>query len=73
MRALIQHPAGPGGGEGAVVEQLFRHSAGRIVATLARVLGPARLDEERGDAFGRGATCWGVRMLVELVTRLAGG
>jgi RNA polymerase sigma-70 factor (ECF subfamily) len=27
-----------------VVEQLFRHSAGRIVATLARVLGPARLD-----------------------------
>ena len=28
----------------AIVEQLFRHSAGRIVATLARVLGPARLD-----------------------------
>ena len=26
------------------MEQLFRHSAGRIVATLARVLGPARLD-----------------------------
>lgn len=45
---------GPPGGEGTgpatesgsrhVVEQLFRHSAGRIVATLARVLGPARLD-----------------------------
>lgn len=29
---------------GVVVEQLFRHSAGRIVATLARALGPARLD-----------------------------
>lgn len=27
-----------------VVEHLFRHSAGRITATLARVLGPARLD-----------------------------
>lgn len=31
-------------GSRVVVEQLFRHSAGRIVATLARVLGPARLD-----------------------------
>lgn len=27
-----------------MVERLFRHSAGRIVATLARALGPARLD-----------------------------
>jgi RNA polymerase sigma-70 factor, ECF subfamily len=32
------------GASRGVVEQLFRHSAGRIVATLARVLGPARLD-----------------------------
>jgi RNA polymerase sigma-70 factor, ECF subfamily len=49
VRALIpdtgRPPAtGTGGGEGAVVDQLFRRSAGRIVATLARVLGPARLD-----------------------------
>jgi hypothetical protein len=29
------------------------------------------LDEDRGDAFGRGATGYGVRMLVELATRLA--
>ena len=29
---------------GHVVEQLFRHSAGALVATLARALGPARLD-----------------------------
>ena len=29
---------------GQVVEQLFRHSAGRITATLVRVLGPAHLD-----------------------------
>ena len=29
---------------GRVVEQLFRHSAGRITATLVRVLGPAHLD-----------------------------
>ncbi|MGH3758681.1 RNA polymerase sigma factor [Actinophytocola sp.] len=37
--------AGPEAGRSRqLVEQLFRHSAGRIVATLARVLGPARLD-----------------------------
>ena len=29
---------------GRVVEQLFRHSAGQLTATLARALGPARLD-----------------------------
>jgi RNA polymerase sigma-70 factor (ECF subfamily) len=29
---------------GAVVEQLFRHSAGRITATLVRQVGPARLE-----------------------------
>jgi RNA polymerase sigma-70 factor (ECF subfamily) len=31
-------------GSNHVVEQLFRHTSGRIVATLARTLGPARLD-----------------------------
>jgi leucyl aminopeptidase len=35
------------------------------------MLGTALLDEDRGDAFGRGATGYGVRMLVELATRLA--
>jgi leucyl aminopeptidase len=35
------------------------------------MLGPALLDEDRGDAFGRGATGYGVRMLVELATRLS--
>jgi RNA polymerase sigma-70 factor (ECF subfamily) len=29
---------------GHLVEQLFRHSAGQLVATLARALGPARID-----------------------------
>jgi RNA polymerase sigma-70 factor, ECF subfamily len=37
-------PADAGERSSLVVEQLFRHSAGRIVATLARALGPARLD-----------------------------
>ena len=30
-----------------------------------------QLDEDRSDAFGRGATGYGVRMLVELAARLA--
>jgi leucyl aminopeptidase len=34
------------------------------------MLGTALLDEDRGDAFGRGATGYGVRMLVELAARL---
>ena len=37
------------------------------------MLGTALLDEDRGDAFGRGATGYGVRMLVELAARLAYG
>ncbi len=35
------------------------------------MLGTALLDEDRGDAFGRGATGYGVRMLVELAARLS--
>jgi leucyl aminopeptidase len=35
------------------------------------MLGPALLDEDRGDAFGRGASGYGVRMLTELVTRMS--
>lgn len=35
------------------------------------MIGPAFLDDDRGDAFGRGATGYGVRMLVELAERLA--
>jgi hypothetical protein len=34
------------------------------------MLGTAMLDEDRGDAFGRGATGYGVRMLVELAARM---
>jgi len=35
------------------------------------MLGTALLEEDRGDAFGRGATGYGVRMLVELAARLS--
>jgi leucyl aminopeptidase len=35
------------------------------------MLGPALLDDDRGDAFGAGASGYGVRMLVEVASRLA--
>ena len=35
------------------------------------MLGPALLDDDRGDAIGAGASGYGVRMLVELAGRLA--
>jgi hypothetical protein len=34
------------------------------------MLGPALLDDDRGDAIGKGASGYGVGMLVELVSRL---
>jgi leucyl aminopeptidase len=37
------------------------------------MLGPALVDDDRGDAFGPGASGYGVRMLVELATRLSQG
>ncbi|MEU6644986.1 sigma-70 family RNA polymerase sigma factor [Saccharomonospora sp. NPDC046836] len=44
-----------------VVEHLFRHSAGQIIATLASRLGPARLDlaeEALADAFEQALRTW---------------
>jgi leucyl aminopeptidase len=35
------------------------------------MIGPALFDDDRGDAIGRGASGYGVRMLVELARRLA--
>jgi leucyl aminopeptidase len=35
------------------------------------MLGPALLDDDRGDAIGAGASGYGVRMLIELASRLA--
>jgi hypothetical protein len=36
------------------------------------MLGPALLDDDRGDAVGAGASGYGVRLLVEVASRLAG-
>jgi leucyl aminopeptidase len=35
------------------------------------MLGPALVDEDRGDGLGAGATGYGVRMLTELATRVS--
>jgi leucyl aminopeptidase len=35
------------------------------------MLGPALLDDDRGDAFGAGASGYGVRLLVEVASRVA--
>ena len=35
------------------------------------MLGPALLDDDRGDAFGAGASGYGVRLLVEIASRVA--
>jgi leucyl aminopeptidase len=35
------------------------------------MIGPALLDDDRGDAFGAGASGYGVRLLVEVATRAA--
>jgi leucyl aminopeptidase len=35
------------------------------------MLGPALLDDDRGDAFGAGASGYGVRLLVEIAARVA--
>lgn len=48
-------------GPGALTEHLFRHAAGRLVARLTRVLGPARLDlaeEVVQDALVRALETW---------------
>jgi len=48
-----------------------RPSEGRHGPRRGDDRGPALLDEDRGDAFGRGASGYGVRMLVELASRLS--
>ena len=50
---------------------LPRALRGRGPVGACRHARPGALDDDRGDAFGRGASGYGVRMLVELAARLA--
>jgi leucyl aminopeptidase len=45
--------------------------AGGVQWAHVDMLGPALLDDDRGDAFGAGASGYGVRLLVEVASRIA--
>jgi leucyl aminopeptidase len=68
--ADLRNTAGKGFGYPIVAATFLAQFAGAGPWAHVDMLGPAFLDDDRGDAFGRGATGYGVRMLVELASRL---
>jgi leucyl aminopeptidase len=70
--ADLRNTAGKGFGYPIVAATFLQQFAGKAPWAHVDMLGTALLDEDRGDAFGRGATGYGVRMLVELAARLSG-
>jgi leucyl aminopeptidase len=69
--ADLRNTAGKTFGFPIVAATFLQQFAGDGPWAHVDMLGTALLDEDRGDAFGRGATGYGVRMLVELAARLA--
>jgi leucyl aminopeptidase len=69
--ADLRNVAGKGFGFPIVAATFLAQFAGDGPWAHVDMLGTALLDEDRGDAFGRGATGYGVRMLVELAARMA--
>lgn len=69
--ADLRNVAGKGFGFPIVAATFLQQFAGEGPWAHVDMLGPALLDEDRGDAFGRGASGYGVRMLIELATRLS--
>jgi leucyl aminopeptidase len=69
--ADLRNTAGKGFGYPIVAATFLQQFAGDGPWAHVDMLGPALLDEDRGDAFGPGASGYGVRMLVELATRLS--
>jgi leucyl aminopeptidase len=70
--ADLRNTAGKTFGFPIVAATFLQQFAGEGPWAHVDMLGTAFLDEDRGDAFGRGATGYGVRMLVELAARLSG-
>jgi leucyl aminopeptidase len=70
--ADLRNTAGKSFGFPIVAATFLRQFAGDRPWAHVDMLGTAMLEEDRGDAFGRGATGYGVRMLVELAVRMAG-
>jgi leucyl aminopeptidase len=69
--ADLRNTAGKGFGYPIVAATFLQQFAGEGPWAHVDMLGPALLDEDRGDAFGRGATGYGVRMLIELAARMS--
>jgi leucyl aminopeptidase len=69
--ADLRNTAGKSFGFPIVAATFLQQFAGEGSWAHVDMLGTALLDEDRGDAFGRGATGYGVRMLVELAARMA--
>ena len=69
--ADLRNTAGKGFGFPIVAATFLQQFAGEGPWAHVDMLGPALLDEDRGDAFGRGATGYGVRMLIELAARMS--
>jgi leucyl aminopeptidase len=69
--ADLRNTAGKSFGFPIIAATFLAQFAGEGPWAHVDMLGTALLDEDRGDAYGRGATGYGVRMLVELATRMA--
>jgi leucyl aminopeptidase len=69
--ADLRNTAGKSFGFPIIAATFLRQFAGEGPWAHVDMLGTALLEEDRGDAFGRGATGYGVRMLTELATRMA--
>ena len=69
--ADLRNTAGKSFGFPIIAATFLRQFAGDGPWAHIDMLGTALLEEDRGDAFGRGATGYGVRMLTELATRMA--
>jgi leucyl aminopeptidase len=71
--ADLRNSSGKGFGYPIFAATFLERFAGDGPWAHVDMLGPALLDDDRGDAIGPGASGYGVRMLVELATRLAAG
>jgi leucyl aminopeptidase len=69
--ADLRNTAGKGFGYPIVAATFLAQFVGDGPWAHVDMLGPALLDEDRGDAFGRGASGYGVRMLIELAARIS--
>jgi leucyl aminopeptidase len=69
--ADLRNTAGKSFGFPIVAATFLEQFAGDGPWAHVDMLGTAMLEEDRGDAFGRGASGYGVRMLAELAMRMA--